>query len=281
MPHAEALLTGVSRERLDGPITGEGDELLRVGPLKFFADGGVAPALDITVAGQRSAFGILFPDLQEQVLRAVECGFRVAVHAIGNGGVAAALDACAQVSRRWPDRDHRFRIEHASLVSPRQLDEMAALGAVAVVQPGFLHHVGRAVEGVPFENEVWLAFGDMVRRGIPLAASSDDPCSFYDPLRTSAFGATRRTGSGGVLGPEQSVPYEEWLRAYTIGAAFAGGQEHERGSLTPGKRADLIVLDGALDPENPPRVWQTWVGGELCYCAEGQPGGERWPRSQR
>jgi predicted amidohydrolase YtcJ len=68
-----------------------------------------------------------------------------------------------------------------------------------------------------------------------------------------------------VLTPEQAVPFDEWLRAYTIGAAWAGGQEAERGSLTPGKRADLVVLEGALDAEDPPRVVETWVAGERVF----------------
>ena len=71
-----------------------------------------------------------------------------------------------------------------------------------------------------------------------------------------------RTGSGGVLGAEQALGYEEWLRAYTAGAAYAGGQEDERGSITPGKRADLVVVEGDLHAEHPPRVVETWVAGE-------------------
>jgi predicted amidohydrolase YtcJ len=142
---------------------------------------------------------------------------------------------------------------------------MAALGVVGVVQPGFVDHIGRAVEGLSSEEEIWLAFGEMERAGVRLAASSDDPCAFHEPLRTSTHGATRRTGSGGVLGPEQAIGYEGWLRLYSAGAAYAGGQEHERGTLTPGKRADLVVLEGRLDAENPPRVVETWVEGARVF----------------
>ena len=123
------------------------------------------------------------------------------------------------------------------------------------------------MEAVAWDEEIWLPFGDLARARIRLAASSDDPCAFHEPLRTSSHGATRRTGSGNILGPEQALGYEDWLRAYTAGAAYAGGQEHERGTLTPGKRADLVVLEGALDPNDPPRVAQTWVGGCRVYAA--------------
>jgi predicted amidohydrolase YtcJ len=268
MPHAAGILAGLDGARLEGPVTGTGDEQLRVGPVKLFADGGIAPAMQITVGGHRGEpFGIAFPGLADDMRRATERGFRVAVHAIGNVGLANALDAIARAARVRRDADHRFRIEHACLASRPQIAEMAARGVIGVVQPGFVEHIGRAVEGVPFEDEIWMAFGEMARAGLVLAGSSDDPCSFHEPLRTSSHGATRRTGSGGILGPEQALPYEEWLRLYTAGAAYAGGQEHERGTLTPGKRADLVVLEGRLDPEHPPRVVQTWVGGEVVYRA--------------
>jgi predicted amidohydrolase YtcJ len=268
MPHADAILTAPSAQRLEGPVTGEGDEQLRVGPVKLFADGGIAPAMSVSIAGQRSAFGIEFTDLAAHALAAAARGFRVAVHALGNVGLAAALDACRQVQRRHPSADHRFRIEHALLASRGQVDEMAGLGVVGVVQPGFVCHVGAAVGDVPFDEETWMAFGDMARASVPLAASSDDPCAIYEPVRTASYGATRRTAHGSVLGADQALAYEDWLRAYTAGAAYAGGQEDERGTLTPGKRADLVVLDGALDRESPPRVVQTWVAGERVY-AEG------------
>ncbi|HVO24375.1 MAG TPA: amidohydrolase [Candidatus Margulisiibacteriota bacterium] len=264
MPHAEAILM---EPRLDGPVTGDGDEWLRVGPVKLFADGGIAPAMDVSIAGQRSAFGIAFPGLAESMVSAVARGFRVAVHAVGNVGLRNTLEAFARAAHVRPDDDHRFRVEHACLAAPAQIVEMAALGAIGVVQPGFVHHIGQSVEAVPWDEEIWLPFGELARARIPLAASSDDPCAFYEPLRTASHGATRRTGSGNIFRAEQALSYQDWLRAYTAGAAYAGGQEHERGTLSPGKRADLAILDGQLDPHSPPRVAQTWVAGQLVYGA--------------
>ncbi len=272
LPHPEAILMPPEALRLEGPRTGEGDERVRVGPIKVFADGGVAPALDVRLGGRRLQLGMRFADLADAVERAQRHGFRVAVHAIGNAGVEAALEAFERAARASPGADPRFRIEHASLVTPRQIRRMRELGAVAVVQPGFLFHMGQAVEKVPFEDATWMAFGDMERAGVPLAASSDDPCAFHEPLRTSAHGATRITGSGAVLDPQQSVDYLSWLRAWTAGAAFAGGQEGERGRLLPGLRADLVLLEGALDPEHPPRVSETWVAGACAWRAPGP-----WP----
>jgi predicted amidohydrolase YtcJ len=162
-------------------------------------------------------------------------------------------------------------MEHATLLSRPQAARLCELGAVAVVQPGFLHHMGGAVEGFNLEDTTWMPFADLAQAGVVLAGSSDTPCAFREPLLTSARGVTRRTAKGTVLDPSQSLPYETWLRAYTAGAAFAGGQEYERGRLAPGLLADLVVLDGQLDPEHPPTVSETWVAGERVFAREQKP----------
>ncbi len=267
MPHPAALLAPLDAGRLDGPPTGEGDETLRVGAVKLFADGGVAPAIDVHVQGRPLRIGTLFAGLDEQVARVVARGFRVAVHAIGNAGLDAALAAFGACEQRFPGADHRFRLEHACLASPTQLRRLAELGGVAVVQPGFVHHLGAAVRGVTFDDAIWLPFADVLASGVAMAASSDSPCAFHQPLLTAARGANRRTAAGDVLQGAQSVSYEEWLRAYTAGASFSGAQENERGALTAGLRADLVVLDGALDADHPPSIAQTWVAGNMVYSA--------------
>jgi predicted amidohydrolase YtcJ len=81
----------------------------------------------------------------------------------------------------------------------------------------------------------------------------------------SPLGASRRTSNNYVLHPEESVALEDWLRAYTLGAATAGGQDAERGTLRAGKRADLVVVDGELELGAAPRISATWVAGELAF----------------
>lgn len=274
MPHPLAMLGrdwGPSGDRLDGPPTGDGDEWFRVGPLKLFADGGVVPAIEVDVDGHRVELGIRFPAVTDEVVRATERGWRVAVHAIGNVAVAAALEAFAAASRRRPDHDHRFRVEHLVLPSPQHLADMRALGAVASVQPAFVRDFGDALAAHPdlrpLMGEPWMPWAAVRDAGIPLAASSDDPCAPYGPIVSSVPGALRRTALGAQFGSDQAVGYEDWFEAYTLGAAYAGGQEAERGSLTPGKRADLVVLEGELDPDRPPRVAETWVAGSPVWQA--------------
>lgn len=266
MPHPATFLTHDLGARLDGPPTGEGDEWLRVGPVKLFADGGVAPAIDVHFAGERLAFGYRHPDLAPRLALAVERGFRVAVHAMGNVGIADTLAAFAGAERRRPGADHRFRVEHAGLASPALAREMAAMGAVGVVQPGFVDHVGENVGDFRPDDAAWLPFGALVEAGVRLAGSSDDPCGPVAPLAAAAFGTLRRTHTGREFGIDQSLPFRDWLEAYTVGAAYAGGQERERGTITPGKRADLVVLDGPLDASSPPSVAETWVAGVRATC---------------
>ena len=249
---------------LDGPPTGEGDEALRVGAMKLFADGGVAIVLDTAIGGQPLRFGILMDDLERCALAAVERGFRIAVHAIGNVGVEHALAAFDAARARLGDGDHRFRLEHAGVTRSTQWRRLSELDAIAVVQPGFVEHVGRQSEGVRFDDDHWLAFAGLADAGVTLAGSSDEPCAPAAPLWCAALGASRTTSTGIRFEPEQAVALDTWLEAYTVGAARAGGQEDERGRIAPGLVADLVVLDRSGPA---PQVSETWRGGECVFTA--------------
>jgi predicted amidohydrolase YtcJ len=264
MPHPTAFLSGVDRDRLDGPPTGEGNEWFRIGALKLFADGGAAPSIDAHVGGEPVRTGLAFTDLHDGVEAAVARGFAVAVHAMGNTGLELTLDAFTDAARAHPGWD-RFRVEHVTLASGPQLDRMADLGVIGVVQPGFVEVMGSRLEEFRFDEATWLPFASALERGVTLAGSSDDPCAQRAPLVVSPLGVSRRTSNNHVLHPEESVALEDWLRAYTLGAATAGGQLAERGTLRTGKRADLVILDGELDGATAPPVWATWVAGELAF----------------
>ncbi len=267
MPHPDPFLTNAFGDRLDGAPTGSGDETLRVGPLKFFADGGAAPAFDVHLGGERLVMGYRHPDLLSELKLAVERGFRVGVHAMGNQGVADTVEAFRQASRVRRDDDHRFRIEHVGMASPALAREAVEVGAVGVVQPGFVEHVGRSAGEFQPDDASWLPFATLADAGLVLAGSSDDPCGPVNPLECARFGEHRRS-EGIVFGADQSVSTDDWLTAYTAGSAFAGGQEHERGSLTVGKVADLVVLGEQGDGPRELSVLETWARGRLVHVAD-------------
>jgi len=266
MPHGP-ILAGPALDRLDrGPATGEGDELLRVGPAKVFADGGIEIAIDAHLGGEPLRSGALFPDHAAQIRAAVQRGYGVAVHAMGNAGLQAALEAWQQATART-EPEHPCRIEHVTLAGSAEVRTMRELGVGGVIQPGFVELIGRTIGDLRFDDATWLPFADLLDASITLGASSDAPCHLTDPMLCAQHGSTRLTAAGQTVGVDQAVAMSEWLRLYTAGAADIGGQGDERGRLRAGLRADLVVLDGSIFTvpvaDAPPlRVDETWVAGE-------------------
>ena len=267
LPHPAALLMNDPGARLDGPPTGEGDERFRTGPAKLFADGGVAIALDTSIGGHPLKMGMLFGDLAEHAQRAVARGFRIAIHAMGNQGVQAMIDTCCRHRAATPRDDHRFRIEHAGVtgtepVAPACRARRRCRGPAGFRRARRDERRRSALRRPPLARVRRPRRGGRHARGLerrPLRAAGTtvgrDP--WPDPahrcrrgLRARAIGLLRRLARG-VHG----------------GAAFAGGQERERGSLTPGKRADFVVLDRA---DSGARVLETWIGGTCVFHAGAQ-----------
>ena len=263
MPHSTAMLVNPDAGLVDGLTPGDGDAWFRLGPVKFFADSGSQPAVRGHRDGKPIEMGTLSPGLAEGVRAVAARGWPVAIHTNGSLGVEAALAAL-----RGADLSAAPRLEHCVVLAPGQERAIAAAGAHAVVQPSFVDmFAGAAAGGFVFDDLDFAPFRSLADAGVPLAASSDAPCTDARPLTDCAFGVTRRGLNGYDLDAEQSLDYETWLHAATIGAARAGGQEDERGSLAAGKRADLVILSGELDADAPPTVAETWVAGERVFSA--------------
>jgi predicted amidohydrolase YtcJ len=149
---------------------------------------------------------------------------------------------------------------------------VAGTGAIAVVQPHFTYDMVGDYTALtpPPEPTVVLPLRSLLDAGVELAGSSDHPVSGYDVLAAVEAAVRRHTKLGRVSYPEEALTAEEALRAYTLGSARALGVEHEAGSLTPGKRADVVVLSG--DPRRTAtpselNIRRTYLGGELAYEA--------------
>lgn len=283
MPAAETLHpVGPDAFGLDlGLRTGFGDEFLRIGPMKIFTDG----ALSSRTAAVTEPFrghggnGVLGDDpevLRERILTAHRGGWRVAAHAIGDRAIDLTLDVFEQAQRELPRPQARHRIEHSAMVRPDQLSRMAALGVVPVPQSRFLYEIGDTmVEALGEERIPWLyRQRSFVDAGLVVPGSSDRPCvSNGAPLLGMRSMVERTTRAGRVLSPDESVDAEEALRAYTTHAAWAAGQEHERGRIGAGTFADLVMLDD--DPTAVPGsaigdigVRATFVAGRAVHGAE-------------
>ncbi|NEC72102.1 amidohydrolase [Streptomyces rochei] len=253
---------GIPRALDLGLRTGFGDDRLSVGALKVFTDGGMmarTAALTAPYEGLGHA-GQLQDDpevLTHTIVDGHLAGWQLAVHAIGDRAADVALDALERAQRLRPRPDARHRVEHAGLIRPDQLPRFARLGVRAVVQPNFLRYFGDDYAAIMGEERApWLYRGRaFLDHGIPLVGSSDRPVTDGSPLRAVQFMVERASESGLLIGPEEGVTVAEALHAYTLAGAHACHWEDDLGSLTPGKRADLVVLG-----DDPTRVDTSRIG---------------------
>lgn len=273
MPHGEAMLDNQGISCLDGPVTGTGDEWLRVGPVKLFADGGVAGSMAFSgeINGEQYQFGKERDDFEDKLIEATKEGFRVCVHSIGNAATEAVLNSFEKAIQEAPDGfEIRPRLEHLFLLSEDQIKRLSSMKGCSAVQACFLEG-SQGLKEIHFEGLNWFRFKDMAEEGIILAGSSDAPGGFMDgrdPIKSAAMGSKMSDNTGNILFPNQGLPFEKWLWMYTAGAAYAGGLENERGMLKKGLVADMIILEGELNPEDPPLVVETWKNGKKVHSKD-------------
>lgn len=216
----------------------------------------------------------------EEIRRAAELairhGFQVNTHAIGDRGNREVLDIYEEVFRANPDKtDLRWRIEHAQHIHPEDVARFAALGVIASMQgihctsdgPWVVKRLGP--ERTCAESYVWRSLMDS---GATVTNGTDVPVEDIDPIASFYASVTRTTANGEAFCPEQRMTREEALRSYTINNAYAAFEEELKGSITPGKLADIVVLskDIMTVPEDEipaARVVYTVLGGKVVYRA--------------
>jgi hypothetical protein len=250
--------------------------MLNVDSVKFLADGGLSGGTAaLTVPYRNSASrGVTRFESDELFDLFVEfhnLGWRICTHAIGDAAIEQVLSLYERLPRQA--RQGRNRIEHLGLVNRRQLQRMAANGAIAVTQPIFLDELGANFKAyVPdsLASQVY-PIRDMIAAGLTVAFSSDAPVVKNDaPLKGVQAAVLRHTTEGECILPEQSVSAEEALYAYTAAAAEAAGEAQTRGSIQPGRWADFVVLSEdptAVEAEAIAqiRVERTYLAGKLVY----------------
>jgi predicted amidohydrolase YtcJ len=251
-------------------------DMLRVNSVKFFADGGMTSATAAISIPYRETgtTGVLIwedEDLADAMWEAHSAGLRIGTHANGDVAIEQVLKIYELLDQRRSGMRHR--IEHLALPTPEQLARLCAIGAMAATQTVFLPAMGATFRRYMPEHFYPRAYGvrSMLDAGLTVALSTDAPVVADDnPLLGLKSAIDRRDHAGAPLGPHQAISPTEALWAYTQAGAVLSGDEQNRGSITPGKWADLVVLSG--DPlATPPDdllslvVEQTYVAGELAY----------------
>ncbi|WP_067479431.1 amidohydrolase [Actinomadura hibisca] len=257
-----------------GLRTGFGDDRLRLGAVKVFADGsliGRTAALhdDFTdQPGNRGYFQQPAEELRERIVAVHAAGWQVAAHAIGDRAIDLVLDAFAEAQTRFPRADPRHRIEHCGVTRPDQIARLAGLDVIPVPQHTFVDQVGDGMRTALGEDRVPWCYRhrSFLDAGLTVPASSDRPVVHGAPLLGIQAMVDRRTASGAPFAPHEAVTPLEALHAYTLGSAYAAFEEDRKGSITPGKLADLTVL--SADPTATGdiagiEVLATMVGGRL------------------
>ncbi|WP_368498301.1 amidohydrolase [Herbiconiux sp. A18JL235] len=260
-----------------GLHSGFGSELLSLGPAKVFLDGSLLGQTAAVSEPYCSHAGSgYFQDDPEQLrhtmARAYAAGWSLAVHAIGDRAIDLALDCLEELQQRGRPRTMPNRIEHASIVRPDQLSRIARAGLAVTPQASFFEHGGDAMTKSLGPRRTGWAYRvkSFLDSGVVVGGSSDRPVADGDPLRGMAAYVERLTAGGQLFGdPAERVTPREALALYTTGSAAACGLSASRGSLTPGKLADLVLLDedplatGAFDTS----VALTITGGEITHQA--------------
>ena len=196
-------------------------------------------------------------------------------HAIGDAGISAILDIYAEIEKAHGPSDRRWRIEHAQHMAAKDFDRFAQLHVIASVQPYHAIDDGRWAErriGHDRASRTY-AFRTFLNHGVKLALGTDWNVAPLNPMLTLYAATTRATLDGKNPGgwfPEQKLTIKEAIEAYTIGSAYAEFQENDKGSIAPGKLADMVLLSDdvlAIDPVKirDVKVLKTWVGGKLVY----------------
>ena len=260
-----------------GLHSGFGDEWLKFGPVKIFADGsliGRTAAMFEDFEGEPGNRGYFQMDedrLHGVIMKAHRSGWQVAVHAIGDRAVSSVIDAYAAAQDRYPRTDTRHRIEHCGMCRADDVARMAELGVIPVPQARFISELGDGMaRAIGARRPDCYRQRSILDAGIVLPGSSDRPVVNGAPLLGIHDLVNQRTADGEPFNPHEAITAEEAIAAYTLGSAFAAHDEADKGSIAAGKFADLTVLDQDPTTVNAEAIGETqvvatMVGGTVEY----------------
>jgi predicted amidohydrolase YtcJ len=215
-------------------------------------------------------------DLNEMVAMFHDAGYQVAFHVIGDKAIDMALDAIEYALEKNPRADHRHRLEHVIIPTPEALDRIEKLGVIVSTSPQWISFFANGWQDVLGEENMkrFMPLKTMLNKGILLAFGCDVPATpIMDPKWALVGATTRMTFDLNQIKPEESISMREALRAHTMGSAYAAFEENIRGSIEPGKTADMVVwsedlYSASLQQLAKLKVEATIVEGQVTYKSE-------------
>ena len=262
-----------------GVRTGMGDEVFRIGAVKFTADGSASERtmrMSTPFEGRPDDYGLLYmteEEIHESVENAHRNDFQVAIHANGDVTIEMVLNAYQRVQELWPRNNPRHRIEHCSLVNPELLTRIKNLGVIPAPFYTYIHYHGNKWVEYGEEKMRWMfAHRSFLDYGIPVAPASDYTPGPYEPMMAIQSMVTRKDFDGRIWGPNQRITIDEALRICTMHGAYASFEEDIKGSISAGKLADFVILADDphdVDPDEIKNIEivRTVVGGTTMYGA--------------
>jgi len=270
--HIDQMLAG-------GIRTGLGDEWVRVGAMKMLCDGSISERtarLSQPYIGRPNDFGILVAsedELYPFARKAHAAGWQLGTHANGDVAIDNTLRVYERLQREMPRRDSRFRLEHCTVVNDALIQRIKALGAIPTPFSSYAYYHGEKMkEYGPERVNHMFALRSFIDAGIRPTQASDYPPGPFEPMMALQSEVTRTDSKGNVWGPKQRITVEEAIRVGTINGAYASYEENLKGSIEPGKLADLVVLGRDPFKVNPSElinipVERTMVGGKWVWEA--------------
>lgn len=260
-----------------GIRTGLGDEWIRVGAMKLVCDGSISERtarLSQPYIGRPNDFGILVtdePELYNRARKAHLAGWQIGTHCNGDVAIDKTMKVYERLQRENPRRDPRFRLEHCSLINDSLVKRIKALGAIPTPFSTYVYYHGEKMrEYGPERLNSMFAVRSFLDAGVNVTQASDYPPGQFEPMMALQSSVTRRDSKGTEWGPKQKVNVHEALKVGTVNGAYASYEEHLKGSITPGKLADLVVLGRDPLKEDPMSlvtipIERTMAGGRWVY----------------
>jgi predicted amidohydrolase YtcJ len=289
--YAAPLIPGVDDQVKIGVRHAFGGPFLRIGALKAYADGSLGSGTAYffePFSNNPSNHGILSDEMhpvslmRDRMMRADAAGLQICTHAIGDQGISMILDIYSEIVKAHGENDRRLRIEHAQHMAAKDFDRFAQLHVIASMQPYHAIDDGRWAEGRIGHDRSsrTYAFRTFLDHGVRLAFGTDWSVAPLNPMLTVYAAVTRATLDGKNPGgwfPEQKLTLPEALEAYTMGSAYAEFQDQEKGSITVGKLADMVLLSDDIFTIDPVKIRdvkiiRTIVGGKTVWDANDQKG---------